>query len=136
VGDYLGIFDGLMARLHGPMAFRFLMQPLMAIVLAVRDGRRDARAGRPPFAWALLTGARERRGLLLSAWQSVGSVMIVAALVDSVFQLMVFGGFRPGAGMLAALFLAALPYSLLRGPVNRGFSRRAQSLRGRQAARR
>jgi hypothetical protein len=50
--------------------------------------------------------------------------MIVAALVDIVFQLMVFGGFRPGAGLMAAILLGALPYALLRGPVNRFMSRR------------
>lgn len=124
MGECLGFGDGLLARLHGPMAFRFVLQPMMAFLLAFRDGRRDAMAGRPPFGWALLTGAGQRRALLLSAWQSVGSVMIVAALVDIVFQLMVLEGFRPGAGMVAALLLAALPYCVLRGPVNRFCSRR------------
>ena len=121
--EYLSIVDGLLARLHGPMAFRFVLQPLMASALAIRDGRRDAREGRAPFGWALLTHAGQRRDLLLSGWRSVGSVMIVAALIDIVFQFMMLGGFRPGAGMLAALLLAAVPYSLLRGPVNRIVSR-------------
>jgi hypothetical protein len=124
MGDYLGFIDGLLARVHGPMAFRFVMQPLMASILAFRDGRRDAREGRPPFLWTLITRPGERRGLLLSGWQSVGSVMIVAALIDIVFQLMVLGGFRFGAGMTAALLLGAFPYCLIRGPVNRLFSRR------------
>jgi hypothetical protein len=124
VDDYLGIIDGLLARLDGPMAFRFLLQPLTASALAIRDGRRDAREGRAPFGWALLPNTGHRRDLLLSGWRSVGSVMIVAALVDIVFQLMVFGGFRPGAGLMAAILLGALPYALLRGPVNRFMSRR------------
>ena len=124
MGDYLGLIDGLLARVHGPMAFRFVLQPLMAAILAFRDGRRDAREGAPAFLWTLVTRSDERRKLLLSGWRSVGSVMIVAALVDIVFQLMVFGGLRPGAGMVAALLLGALPYCLIRGPVNRFFSRR------------
>jgi hypothetical protein len=124
VDAHLSIIDGLMARIHGPLAFRFLMQPLMAVILAIRDGRRDAREGRSPFGWALLTHVGHRRDLLLSGWRSVGSVMIVAALVDIVFQLMVFGGFRPGAGLVAAVLLGALPYILMRGPVNRFMSRR------------
>jgi hypothetical protein len=125
--DHFSIIDGLLARLHGPMAFRFLMQPLMAAALAFRDGRRDARDARPPFLWTLATGAGQRRDLLLSAWRSVGSVMIVAALIDILFQFMVFGGFRPGAGMAAALLLGALPYCLIRGPVSRVFSRRRRA---------
>lgn len=123
MGDQLGIIDGLLVRLHGPMAFRFVLQPLMASLLAFRDGRRDAMAGRPPFGWALLTDTKQRRAVLLSAWQSVGSVMIVAALVDVAFQLMVFGGFRFGAGMTAALLLAVLPYFVMRGLVTRLVSR-------------
>jgi hypothetical protein len=127
MGEYLGFVDGLLARLHGPMAFRFVLQPLMASLLAIRDGRWDAREGRPPFALALLTGAGGRRSMLLDAWRSIGSVMIVAALVDIVFQLAVLGGFRPGAGLAAALLLGAFPYGLLRGPVNRLLSRRRRA---------
>jgi hypothetical protein len=76
------------------MAFRLLLQPLTASALAIRDGRRD---------------------LLLSGWREAGSVMIVAALVHSLFQSMLFGGFHPGAGLMAAIVLGALPYTLLRG---------------------
>lgn len=123
------IIDGVLARVHGPLAFRFVLQPLMACVLAIRDGRRDAREGMPPFLWTVVRDARRRRTLLREAWLSIGSVMIVAALVDILFQLMVFGGLRPGAGLMAAVILAALPYSLLRGPVNRLFSRRGPGAR-------
>ena len=121
--DDFSIIDGVLARVHGPLAFRFVLQPLTACALAIRDGRRDAREGRPPFLHAVATDPGQRRALLRSAWGSVGSVMIVAALIDIVFQFMMLGGFRPGAGMLAALLLAAVPYSLLRGPVNRIVSR-------------
>jgi hypothetical protein len=123
VDDHFNLFDGLLARVHGPLAFRFLLQPLMACVLAFRDGRRDAREGMPPFLWTVVRDASRRRALLRGAWMSIGSVMIVAALVDVLFQWMVFGGPRPGAGLMAAVVLAALPYSLVRGLVNRLFSR-------------
>lgn len=36
----------LLARPGGPMSFRFLLQPVMAAIVAIRDGRRDARRGR------------------------------------------------------------------------------------------
>src|SRR5262249_1737990 len=43
-----------LARASAPMKFRFVLQPLMAALVAIRDGRKDARAGRAPYIWALL----------------------------------------------------------------------------------
>jgi hypothetical protein len=42
-------FAHLLARLSGPGAFRFVLQPLVAVLLGIRDGRADAKAGRPPY---------------------------------------------------------------------------------------
>src|SRR4030088_1767271 len=39
----------LLVRLDGPGAFRFVLQPLVAMLLGVRDGRRDAAVNRPHF---------------------------------------------------------------------------------------
>ena len=36
----------LIDRPDGPMRFRFVLQPVMATVVAIRDGLEDARAGR------------------------------------------------------------------------------------------
>ncbi len=48
----------LIARIDGPLHFRFYIQPLMATLLAVRDGRRDALAGRGAYLWSLVTDPR------------------------------------------------------------------------------
>jgi hypothetical protein len=53
-----------LARASAPMKFRFVLQPLMAALLAIRDGRKDYHAGRPPYIWAVLREPRERRALL------------------------------------------------------------------------
>ncbi len=42
------------------MRLRFLVEPTMAIFLAVRARRADARLGKPPYFWALLTDASHR----------------------------------------------------------------------------
>src|SRR5215468_11231591 len=46
-----------LARASAPMKFRFVLQPLMAAFLAIRDGRRDAHTGRSPYIWAVLREA-------------------------------------------------------------------------------
>jgi len=120
MGDYLGFIDGLLARLHGPMSFRFLIQPLMALFFAFRDGRKDAREGRAPYFWGLFTDPEHRGEMLRSGWKSIGKVLIIAIVLDNVIQYIVFHNFRrPGAALIAGVILALVPYLLLRGPVNR-----------------
>jgi hypothetical protein len=48
VEEFLTRFvENIVGRVHGPMKFRFLLQPLMAVLFAFRDGRKGARAGKP-----------------------------------------------------------------------------------------
>ena len=49
-------WEGIVARLDGPLHFRFIGQPLMASVLAIIDGVKDAKLGKPPYFWAVITG--------------------------------------------------------------------------------
>ena len=44
----------LVGQLHGPLSFRLIRQPSMAVILAIHAGVRDARAGRRPYFWAVL----------------------------------------------------------------------------------
>lgn len=114
------------------MALRFYLQPLMASLFAVRDGLKDARAGKPAYFWALLTEPKHRRERLQEGWKSVGKIFFAALALDLVYQVLVLRGFRPVETVLVATALAIVPYVLFRGPVNRlarlvreGFRRRA-----------
>ena len=126
MGDHLSFIEGLSARLHGPMSFRFLLQPLVALFFAIRDGRKDAREGRAPYFWALFTDPGHRHAMVVSGWKSIGKVFIIAIVLDVVFQYIVFRDFRPIGALLAWLILALVPYLLLRGPVNRLMRRKAK----------
>ncbi|MFL5355073.1 hypothetical protein [Archangium sp.] len=109
----------IVERPEGPMAFRFYLQPLMAIVFAVRDGIKDAHAGNPPYFWALFTDPSHRLERLRSGWSAVGRIFLLAVVMDTVYQLVVLKGLRPLQGLFVAVLLALVPYVLLRGPVNR-----------------
>jgi hypothetical protein len=112
-------FENLAGRVHGPMKFRLVLQPLMPVFFAVRDGRRDALAGRGAYFWELLTNSGHRRELMANGWKSVGRVFILALVLDAVYQLWQLHWFYPGEAVLVALVLAIIPYLLIRGPVNR-----------------
>jgi hypothetical protein len=113
------IFENLIGRVSGPMKFRLILQPLMAIIFAVRSGLKDAKEGNPPYFWAMFTDPTSRRDMLRDGWKSVGKVFVIAVIIDLVYQIIVFRWFYPGEAVLVAAILAFVPYLLIRGPVNR-----------------
>jgi hypothetical protein len=113
------IFENLVDRVSGPMKFRLILQPLMAIIFAIRDGRRDAREGQAPYFWAIFTDPANRGDMLRNGWKSVGKIFIVAIIIDLVYQYIVFRWFYPGEALIVAAILAFVPYLLIRGPINR-----------------
>jgi hypothetical protein len=109
----------LIARVSGPMKFRFVLQPLTASVFAVCSGLADAKAGKPPYCWALLWQPGQRADMLKDGWKSVGKIFILAVLLDIVYQIIVLHFVYPGETVIVAFLLAIVPYLLIRGPVNR-----------------
>ncbi len=114
----------MVERPAGPHAFRVYLQPMMAMLLAARDGLKDAHAGRPPYFWSLFTDPVHRAESVHSGWRSLWRVVVLALVLDVGYQLVVLGGLRPLQGVLVAVVLAIVPYVLLRGVVNR-IARRA-----------
>ncbi len=117
-------FENLVGRMHGPMNFRLLLQPLTAVIFAIRDGGRDGRDGRLPYFWALFTERGHRLDLLRHGWKSVGKVFVIALILDAVYQFITVRWFYPGEAAVTAFILAIIPYLLLRGLVNRLTSKR------------
>jgi hypothetical protein len=118
------IWGNLTERIGGPLMLRLLIQPLVAAVLAIRAGVEDGRTGRPPYFWAIVTNPEHRRDLLREGWKAVAKVFVLAVVLDSIYQLIVFQWIYPFEALLVAFLLAGMPYLLLRGPVAR-LSRRA-----------
>ncbi|RZF27937.1 hypothetical protein EVC45_20790 [Paraburkholderia sp. UYCP14C] len=106
-------------RVTGPFRFRLVLQPTMAIVLAVLSGLRDAKLGKPPYFWALMTDPGHRMDMARDGWRSVGRVFILAMILDVVFQIIVIHKVYPGGVVFVAFVLAIVPYLVLRGLVTR-----------------
>lgn len=114
------VAENLVARVTGPMKFRLVLQPCTAIFLAVRDGLKDGRQGKPPYFWGCLTDRGERKAMVEEGWKSVGKVFIFAVLIDIVYQLIEHRWtIYLGEAVYVAIILAILPYLFIRGPVNR-----------------
>jgi hypothetical protein len=113
------MWDDLTGRVTGPMKFRLILQPVMAIIFATRAAMKDAREGQSPFLWAMFANPAERQRLLQSGWKDVGKVFIIAILIDAVYQVIALRWLYPAELVIVALLLAIVPYLLVRGPLNR-----------------
>lgn len=111
--------EQLFGRVTGPLSFRLILQPLVSITLAVRAGLKDARENKPAFLWEFVRTPGKRRQLLHSSWKDIGRVIIVAFVIDSVYQTVVLKFFYLLQAVIVTFLLAVVPYILFRGPVTR-----------------
>jgi hypothetical protein len=113
------IWSDLIGRLHGPFSFRFVLQPLMAAIYAAHDGLSDAREGRPPYFWTIFTRSAQRWKLLREGLRRERRVILLGVVMDLLYQLIVFRSLHVFELAIVVLALAFVPYTLLRGTVNR-----------------
>lgn len=116
---WMRIVENLADRVSGPLKFRLFLQPVMASIFAILAGLKDARAGKPPYLWALATDPAHRADMLKDGWKSVGKVFILALVLDVVYQIIVLRFVYPGEAIIVAFVLAIVPYLILRGLITR-----------------
>jgi hypothetical protein len=116
---WIRVVENMGDRVSGPMKFRFVLQPVMASIFAIYSGLNDAKAGKPPYFWALITEPAHRADIIRDGWKSVGKVFILALALDVVYQIIVLRFVYPGEAIIVAFGLAIVPYLILRGLVNR-----------------
>jgi len=109
----------LTERPGGPLTFRLILQPLVAIVFAVRSGIRDAREKQHPFGWSIVTNSARRPHLFRKGWRDVGMLFIVAFILDVIYQLVAHRWVYLVQSLIVATMLALIPYTLVRGLSNR-----------------
>jgi hypothetical protein len=113
------MWSNIVERPDGPMAFRFILQPIMATIAALLDGVADARAGRTAYLWTVLSNPAARSSRLKEGLLATSRVLLLGLGMDLAYQLTVFGTFLPGEAAAVAALLAFVPYMLLRGPIAR-----------------
>lgn len=106
-------------RLGGPLSFRLVLQPAIAVFFGIRDGLKDAKQGAPAYFWAILSDPAQRRPMSHSGWTSIAKVFFAALAIDAVYQMIVLRFVYPGEALVVAAALAIVPYLVIRGPVNR-----------------
>lgn len=107
-------WSDIFGRLHGPMTFRFFLQPIMALIAALHDGVRDVRSGHKAFFWTALWDSTQERGRLRQGLIATSRIALLGLGMDALYQVKVFDRFYPVEAVMMALLLAVIPYFVLR----------------------
>jgi len=113
------VVGNLFGRLDGPLHFRFILQPVMVMILAMIGGIKDARVGKPPYVWGAVAHREYRKEFLQDGWKHAGRIFALAIVLELIYQPYVLRAFYPGEMLIVAFVLAIVPYVLVRGPANR-----------------
>ncbi len=111
--------EGVMARLSGPGRARFIVQPLVAIALGIRDGIADAKQNKPPYMIRLLFKSERKMFVLKTGLKSISKPLAAGIILDMILQWVIYQAVRLYPALIAGALLIALPYAIARGWSNR-----------------
>ena len=109
----------MIGRISGPLNFRLIITPIIVTLMALTAGWRDAQHGEPAFFWALVSDPEKRRARMQAVWASIKRVIIVASIIDMLYQLYAFRAYYVFQTILLVIVVAILPYILVRGATTR-----------------
>ena len=116
--------DYLIELISGPGTFRFVLQPLISILLGVRDGRNDAKSSTPPISHMMILQSDKRSEDMKGRLHVLVLPLIFAVVLDSIFQILIFGIWRLQWALVVGVCLVGIPYILTREITNRTISSR------------
>jgi hypothetical protein len=116
--SFRGPLQQFLHNLGGPMSFRFVLQPFVASLLAIRAGIRDARQGKPLYFWTVFADPVNRKPRIREGWKDISRVFFIAVAMDWAHQLIVTRSLEPGHALIVAAVLALFPYLVVRGLMN------------------
>lgn len=97
----MDLFQDIVQGMHGPGKFRFLLQPAIAILLGLRDGRRMNKRIRHSHYFV-----------------SIRKPFLLAWLMDTLFQLLFLRRWNPFEAVIVGIVLVLLPYLLTKNVTN------------------
>jgi hypothetical protein len=112
-------WENILARPSQSLALRFILQPIVSMMIAIRDGIKDARSGRSPYFWTVVFDRAHRSARLQEGVAATGKIFLIAIALDTIYQLIEMQTFYPGEAVAIAILLAFIPYLIVRGPAAR-----------------
>jgi len=126
---HVGLLDGVWRDLTGRGMFggrfqiRLIVQPLVALLLGIRLGIRDAKEGKEhPFFMSLVRNKRDRWSILRQGLRDAVVPLCVAFILDSILQRLILGHIRLLGAVIVGALLVFLPFVIGRGLAHRVWS--------------
>jgi hypothetical protein len=113
--------EDIIARFTGRGRFRFLLQPLTAILLGIQGGFKDAKGKRPGYLSELLFRENGWKQTLQDGLDVISILLMMGILADIIFQLILFGIVHILPALLLGPILITIPYMTSRDLANRIF---------------
>src|SRR3954471_12601954 len=82
-------WENFLARPDGPLNLRFILQPTIALAMALRAGIKDARASRPAYLWAMLINPSDRGNLISNGFKDMRITFCISAILDVIYQIII-----------------------------------------------
>src|SRR5204862_5354318 len=93
------ILRNLVNRPSEPMSFRFILQPAMAVVAAIHDGIKDAKAGRSRHFWTVLRNPEKWVGRLREGLYETATILLLAMGMAVLYRINVLKALDPVEGL-------------------------------------
>ena len=137
--DHSGFWQGALRELtSGQGQFRLLLLAAVALVVGIRAGIADARAGTLPFGRRLAEGNEPHAQLMKDAVKRALNPLALAVVLDVILQRLTLGYVRPLVAVVVAVVVVWIPFVIVRGVMNRFWRRshfgRRRAAHGRGAA--
>jgi hypothetical protein len=107
-------WENVLARPRQSLALRFILQPAMATILALRDGITDARSGHMLDGRTMISDPAKRFARLREGIEAIGKIFLIAIAIDIGYQAIELNAFYPSEALVVAVLLAFIPYLIVR----------------------
>lgn len=111
--------EQLFGRTDGFLVFRLFIMPVVSSIIGIRAAVRDFQEKGPALFYNFFAGHADKKRILSSGWKDVGRIIIVALVLDAVYQIITFRAFYIFQAMMIAFLCAFLPYIFFRHLTNR-----------------
>src|SRR6478735_6250398 len=111
----VGFFESIARDLTGRGIFggkfqiRLIAQPLIAMLLGIRFGIRDAKHDKRPFLMSMVEAKSNRWPILKQGLRDAIVPLCVAFILDGILQQMILGRVRPAAAVVVGALLVWFP---------------------------
>lgn len=108
-------WDDIILRFQGAGRFRFLLQPGMAILLGLLNGRKDAARGHHGFLRRIISRQAGWKESLQHGLNTISILLIMGILADIVFQYILLGIVHIVPALILGPLFISVPYTVSRG---------------------